>query len=43
MDCCRKKYNGGKLVLKNYDEPNVIINTISEWKTRLYSEKDLPA
>jgi hypothetical protein len=37
-----KKYNGGKLVLKNFDLPHIIINTISEWKTRLYNPDDVP-
>jgi len=27
-----KKFNGGKLILKNVKEPSIIINTISSWK-----------
>jgi len=27
------KYNGSKLTLKNVNNPDIIINTISAWKT----------
>jgi len=30
-----KKYKGGKLVLQNVEYKNIIINSISEWKTRV--------
>ena len=28
-----KKYNGGKLILRNIAYPDIIIHTISAWKT----------
>ena len=34
-----KKFNGGKLVLKNTKHEKVIINSISAWKTELYFEE----
>ena len=34
-----KKFNGGKLVLKNATHEKVIINSISTWKTELYFEE----
>ena len=34
-----KKFNGGKLVLKNAKHEKVIINSISAWKTELYFEE----
>ena len=37
-----KKFGGGKLVLKNIEKPDIIINSISEWKTRAYNPDNLP-
>ena len=34
-----KKFNGGKLVLKNAIHGKVVINSISSWKTELYFEE----
>lgn len=34
-----KKFNGGKLVLKNAKHEKVIINSISSWKTEVYFEE----
>ena len=34
-----KKFNGGKLVLKNANHEKVIINSISSWKTEPYTEE----
>ena len=34
-----KKFNGGKLVLKNAKNKKVIINSISAWKTEPYVEE----
>ncbi len=33
-----KKFGGGKLVLQNVNDKDVIISTISEWKTKLVSK-----
>jgi hypothetical protein len=35
-----KKYGGQKLVLKNIDHPDVIIHTISAWKTHRLESKN---
>lgn len=33
-----RKFNGGKLLLQNAFDKDVIINTISSWKTEPYTE-----
>ena len=33
-----KKFNGSKLVLQNTVHSNIIINTISEWKTKRFGK-----
>jgi len=38
FDDGRRKFNGGKLLLRNAFDKEVIINTISSWKTEPYTE-----
>tara|TARA_B110001450_G_C17307529_1_gene354077 strand:+ start:69 stop:278 length:210 start_codon:yes stop_codon:yes gene_type:complete len=35
------KFNGGKLVLKNADNKDIVINTISTWKTEIIKQNNI--
>ena len=32
------KFNGGKLVLKNFYKSDIVVSSISSWKTEIYKE-----